>query len=55
MTLERAKLKACYFSNRYLTFWYVRQVSAYEYEPWAHDPEDGTIVATYYVGKPWTE
>lgn len=55
MTLDQAKFKARKFSNQYSTFWYVREVKPGQFEPWAHDPEDGTIVATYYLGKPWTE
>jgi hypothetical protein len=54
MTLIQARYKARKYSRQYNTFWYVRQVDG-DFEPWAHDTEDGSIVATFYLGNEWTE
>ena len=48
---QSARILAKKYSHQYSTFWYVREVSPKEYEPWAHDSGDERTVATFYCGK----
>lgn len=51
MTKIQARIQACRYSDRYNTFWYVREVKPGWFEPWAHDLDDGLTVNSYYCGK----
>lgn len=49
-----ARALARRYSRKYLTFWYVREVTPGKFEPWAHSSDDERTVATFYCGKEWT-
>lgn len=51
MTRSVACIKARRYSNRYNTFWYVREVKPGEFEPWAHGLDNGLTVNSYCCGK----
>ena len=51
LTKSQAQIRARRYSHRYLTYWYVREVKPGEFEPWAHDLDDGLTVNSYYCGK----
>ena len=53
MTRALACIKARQYSYRYLTFWYVREVSPGVFQPYAHHSDDERTVATFYYGKEW--
>ena len=55
MTKSQARVLAKKYSKKYLTFWYVRQVSPEVFEPWAHNSDDERTVATFYCGEEWTD
>ena len=50
LTKRQADVLAKSFSKKYLTFWYVRQISPLQFEPWAHDLNDGLTVSSFYCG-----
>ena len=50
MTRAVACIKARRYSDRYSTFWYVREVSPGQFAPWAHSSDDARTVATFYCG-----
>ena len=50
LTKRQADILAKSFSKKYLTFWYVRQISPLQFEPWAHDLDDGLTVSSFYCG-----
>ena len=50
MTKTRADFLAKEYSKKYLTFWYVREVHPGQFEPWAHDLDDGLTVSSFYCG-----
>ena len=54
MYLDQAKRLAKRYSTKYLTFWYVRQVAADQFEPYAHDSGDAATVACFYCGRNWS-
>ena len=49
-TKKRADFLAKEYSKKYLTFWYVREVHPGQFEPWAHDLDDGLTVSSFYCG-----
>ena len=49
-TKRRADFLAKEYSKKYLTFWYVREVKPGQFEPWAHDLDDGLTVSSFYCG-----
>ena len=53
MTKIQARIQARRYSDRYNTFWYVREVSPGVFQPYAHHSDDGRTVATFYCGKEW--
>ena len=53
-TKEQADRLAKGYSLKYCTFWYVREVKPGEFEPWAHDLDDGCSVSCFYCGEDWT-
>lgn len=53
MKLHQARRDAKHFSQKYGTFWYVREVTPGDYQPWAHDSDDERTVATYFCGAEW--
>lgn len=55
MTKTQARVLAKRFSKKYLTFWYVREVSPGVFEPWAHCSDDQRTVAVFHCGKEWKE
>ena len=50
LTKRQADAWAKSFSKKYLTFWYVREVKPGQFEPWAHDLDDGLTVSSFYCG-----
>ena len=50
LTKRQADFLAKSFSKKYLTFWYVREVKPGQFEPWAHDLDDGLTVSSFYCG-----
>ena len=50
MTKRQADILAKFYSKKYLTFWYVREVHPGQFEPWAHDLNDGLTVSSFYCG-----
>ena len=55
MNIDQARAHARKYSNKYLTFWYVREVKPGVFEPYAHSSDDKRTVATFYCGKKWSE
>ena len=55
MTKTQARVLAKRYSKKYLTFWYVREVSPEVFEPWAHSSDDQRTVAVFHCGKEWKE
>ena len=55
MDIDRARALARKYSNKYLTFWHVREVKPGVFEPYAHSSDDERTVATFYCGKKWSE
>ena len=53
MNIDQARALACKYSNKYLTFWYVREVKPGVFEPYAHSSDDERTVATFYCGQEW--
>ena len=53
MTKIQARMQARRYSDRYNTFWYVREVSPGVFQPYAHHSDDDRTVATFYCGKEW--
>ena len=53
MTKIQARIQARRYSDRYNTFWYVREVSPGVFQPYAHHSDDDRTVATFYCGKEW--
>ena len=53
MTKIQARIQARRYSDRYNTFWYVREVSPGVFQPYAHNSDDDRTVATFYCGKEW--
>ena len=53
MTKIQARIQARRYSDRYNTFWYVREVSPGVFQPYAHHSDDERTVATFYCGKEW--
>ena len=51
MTKIQARIQARRYSDRYNTFWYVREVSPGVFQPYAHHSDDDCTVATFYCGK----
>ena len=51
MTRAVACIKARRYSDRYSTFWYVREVSPGNFQPYAHHSDDDRTVATFYCGE----
>ena len=51
LTKKQADRLAKEYSLKYCTFWFVREVKPGEFEPWAHDLDDGLTVNSYYCGK----
>ena len=51
MTKIQAHIQARRYSDRYNTFWYVREVSPGVFQPYAHHSDDERTVATFYCGK----
>lgn len=51
-SLACATIHAKRFSNKYLTFWYVREVKANEFQAYAHNNSSHTV-RTFYCGKEW--
>ena len=49
----QARIQARRYSDRYNTFWYVREVSPGVFQPYAHHSDDDRTVATFYCGKEW--
>lgn len=52
-SLACATIHARRFSDKYLTFWYVREVKANEFEAYAHSNDNHTV-SCFYCGKEWT-
>ena len=50
LTKRQADILAKSFSKKYLTFWYVRQLSPLQFEPWAHSSNDAQTVSSFYCG-----
>ncbi len=50
MTESQARAQARRFSRKYLTFWYVREVSPENFQPYAHSSDDAQTVACFYNG-----
>lgn len=48
---QSARILAKRYSLRFLTHWYVREVSKGEFEPWAHHSGDERTVAVFYCGE----
>ena len=46
-----AKARARRYSKQYATFWFVREVSPGQFEPYAHSSEDKQTVVTFYCGE----
>lgn len=55
MTKNQARRLARKYSLKHSTFWYVREVTPGNFEPWAHSSDDERTVATFYAGKEWTD
>lgn len=53
LTEIKARVQARRYSDRYNTFWYVREVSPGVFQPYAHHTNDDSTVATFYCGKEW--
>jgi len=53
-SLLKAKRDAKFYSNKYLTFWFVVQLATGEYQVRAHGNGDQTDVACYYCGEDWS-
>ena len=53
MTKIQARIQARRYSDRYNTFWYVREVSPGVFQPYAHHSDDARTVSTFYCGKEW--
>ena len=53
MTKIQAHIQARRYSDRYSTFWYVREVSPGNFQPYAHHSDDDRTVATFYCGEEW--
>lgn len=47
---SKAMYSAMRFSRKYVTHWYVREVSPGVYEAWAHSSDDEKTVACFYCG-----
>ena len=50
MTKRQADILAKFYSKKYLTFWYVREVHPGQFEPWAHSSNDARTVSSFYCG-----
>lgn len=50
-TKLQADLLARGYSLKYSTVWYVREVKPGEFEPWAHDLEDGCTHSAFHCGR----
>ena len=53
MNKALACLKAKRYSRLYYTFWYVREVTPGNFQPYAHSSNDTKTVATFYCGQPF--
>ena len=53
MTKIQARIQARRYSDRYNTFWYVREVTPGVFQPYAHHSDDERTLATFYCGEEW--
>ena len=53
MSKSQARIQARRYSDRYNTFWYVREVTPGVFQPYAHHSDDERTVSTFYCGEEW--
>lgn len=53
MTKIQARNQARRYSDRYKTFWYVREIFPGVFQHYARHSRDDRTIATFYCGKEW--